>query len=212
MKKIQKAVLIGNYENAPYHPLKGIDDKIVSIFNNVMQITCTDEYSILQKDRLGEFNLCILYVDCWEQPVDEKLIKDLIDYVEAGGGLLVIHNGIAFQSSEAFAKLIGAKFIGHPQYTKLTVKAALSHEIIEDIENFGIEDEPYRFEFDLSVEKSVFMEYLHEGKKYPAGWTREVGLGRLVYLMPGHNVESFNNEVYRQIILKSGLWASNNAI
>ncbi len=74
------------------------------------------------------------------------------------------------------------------------------------ISEFEIEDEPYRFDMFDYTEKSIFMTYYHGGNTYPAGGTRQIGNGKLVYIMPGHNIKSFEDVAYRKIILRSSLW------
>jgi uncharacterized protein len=46
----------------------------------------------------------------------------------------------------------------------------------------------------------------------PAGWADFFGLGRIVYLMPGHTIKPFRHPAYREIIHRSGLWAAGNNI
>lgn len=102
------------------------------------------------------------------------------------------------------SELIGARFVGHPPYTKLRViSREPRNSILEGIEDFEIEDEPYRFEFCGLKDSEIIMEYEHEGSTFPAGWMRKLGAGRMVYLMPGHNLNSFKNQAYRQLISRS---------
>lgn len=206
--KKKKGILIGDYKKAQYHPLTQVDKEISDIFKDEMDITCTEDYNMLLAENLINFDLCILYVDRWGEEVPEIMIKSLLDFVERGGGLLVIHNGISFQINEDFAQLIGGKFTGHPAYTALEFKLTEpKHVIMDGIKEFTIEDEPYRYDFNGFKEKEILFQYKHEGNMYPAAWVRGIGIGRLVYLMPGHNIDSFRNETYSKIILRSGKWA-----
>ena len=206
--KKKKGILIGDYIKAQYHPLTQVDKVISGIFADDMDITCTEDYDMLLAENLVRFDLCILYVDRWGEEVQEKHVKSLLNFVENGGGLLVIHNGISFQSNGEFANLIGGKFTGHPAYTNLEIKInEPKHVIMQDIDEFTIDDEPYRYDFNGFKEKEILFEYMHEGNIYPAAWTRVINKGRLVYLMPGHNVDSFRNKIYGKIILRSGKWA-----
>jgi len=149
-------------------------------------------------------------MDRWGEEVPEVIVKSLLGFIENGGGILVIHNGISFQSNAEFAELVGGKFTGHPAYTTLEIKIKEpKHIIMEGINDFTIEDEPYRYDFNGFKEKEILFQYQHEGNIYPAAWTRVIGKGRLVYLMPGHNIASFKNETYRKIILRSSMWSVN---
>ncbi|MGD0330406.1 MAG: ThuA domain-containing protein [Nitrososphaeria archaeon] len=205
--KSKKALLLGDYSNPKYHPLTEIDKEIESIFKDNFSLTCTEDYNILSSEHFKDYDLCILYVDCWGKIVGKTLTHNLLDFIKNGGGLLIIHNGISLDSNKEYAEMVGAKFLGHPAYTKLTVKSTGNNDyIMNGISEFEIEDEPYHYEMFDYAEKSIFMIYYHEGNTYPAGWTRQIGNGKLVYIMPGHDIKSFKNDTYRKIILRSALW------
>jgi type 1 glutamine amidotransferase len=207
---IKKALLLGDYSHPlghPSHPLTEVDKEIEGIFKDIFSLTCTEDYNILTSEHLRDYDLCILYVDCWGKMVGKAFTHNLYNFIKDGGGILIIHNGISLDSNIEYAEMVGAKFLGHPPRAKLTVKSTGSNDYIMDgISEFEIEDEPYRFEMFNNSEKSIFMIYYHEGKTYPAGWTRQIGKGKLVYIMAGHDTKSFENVAYRKIILRSGLW------
>ena len=206
--KRKKGILLGNYLKFDYHPLAHVDKAISDIFKDEMDITCTEDYNMLFAENLKSFDLCILYMDRWREEVPETLSKSLLDFVENGGGLLVIHNGISLLRNAEFVELMGGRFTGHPDYTTLEIKVTEpKHVIMEDIKDFTIDDEPYRYDINDFKEKEIIFQYIHEGNIYPAAWTKAIGKGRLVYLMPGHNIDSFRNETYGKVILRSGEWA-----
>jgi type 1 glutamine amidotransferase len=74
------------------------------------------------------------------------------------------------------------------------------------IGEFDMQEEPYQFIFDQFTEKTILLEYHFEDKVLPAAWAHQFGMGKVVYLMPGHNLEVFKNDVYRRIILQSAQW------
>jgi type 1 glutamine amidotransferase len=204
---VKKAIMIGDYSRPMYHPLAEVDKELTDILKGKVDIEFTEEYTVINYENLKKFDLCILYVDRWDDPVDEMAIKDLIKFIEEGGRVMVIHNGISFQSNEDFKELIGAEFTGHPPYTKLEIIAKNEkHPIMNGIKAFYLEDEPYRYEFCIDPQIDIFLEYIHEGNAYPAGWTKYLIKGKLVYLMPGHNVASFKNPSYRELVFNSALW------
>lgn len=79
---------------------------------------------------------------------------------------------------------------------------------MKGIEDFIIDDEPYRFDMYPHYQTTILAEYEHEGKKWPAAWAHEFGLGRVVYLMPGHQLSAFHVQPYRDLILRGGLWSA----
>lgn len=205
----KKAILIGDYTKASYHPLKDIDQEIYDILKEDMTVLCTEDYDMLCAENLNKFDICISYVDFGKDMISKEQTAGLLSFVSNGGGLFIIHNGIALQSKYELAQMFGAKFTGHPPSKMLNFEvSAPEHIIMKGLSGFDMEEEPYQFEFDNFTEKTVLLEYRHEDKLCEAAWALEFGLGRVVYLMPGHNTHSFSNSIYREIILRSGKWAS----
>ncbi|MCX7710592.1 MAG: ThuA domain-containing protein [Clostridia bacterium] len=210
MKK-KNAIVIGDITRVKYHPLKGVDDELSGILEEEFSIQFSEDYEVFNLEKLKNYDLCISYVDCWDEKITPGQTGALLAYVGQGGGLLVIHNGISLQNRYELCQMIGAKFTGHPPMTSLNFRnEAPQHPIMIDVEAFEIVEEPYRFEFDNFTEKTILLAYEYEGVSYPAGWTHEFGEGRIVYLAPGHQVSSFKSPEYRKVILKSGLWAARN--
>lgn len=208
-----KAIALGQYEGAKYHPFRQIDRELQTIFEPAMDVECTDDYAVLQKDKLEGYDLFISYAEFSDGEMPENQVQALISYVRNGGGLLVIHNGISLQRSTELEKLIGGRFTGHPAYTSLPVRyQSGSHPIVESLTDFTIDEEPYRFELSPHETTVVFAEYEHDGQRWPAAWAHPYGSGRVVYLMPGHHLPSFRIESVRHLIRESGLWAARKCV
>ncbi|WP_308639432.1 ThuA domain-containing protein [Paenibacillus silvisoli] len=205
-------VLGDNNERAPYHPLSRIQDELAAILGDGYAIDMTDNYSALDPEIIHSYDLMIAYTDCWTAPVTERQAASLIQFVQRGGSLLVIHNGISLQSREACAKLIGGKFTGHPDYQRLDFsKTAIEHPVTSGIEPFSLEEEPYQFEFYPDASIDVLLEYSLGDRRIPAAWTATRGQGRIVYLMPGHHMPSFLHPSSRRLIQNSAQWLTEAA-
>lgn len=203
---MKKAILYGNYTNYLYHPLKGVDEQLKSIFKQYLDINSTEDLSVFKSDTLNEIELLILYKDNLDDIVKANHAAAVISYVSNGGRLLILHNGISFFNGFEFSHMAGGKFDYHPEIRNLTFKSKGEHQITEDIGSFTIFEEPYRYELTLHTPRNVFLEYEMDGQKYPAGWTVDYCLGKIVNLLPGHTSDVFENESYRQIILNSYKW------
>ncbi|MNW37122.1 Trehalose utilization [compost metagenome] len=204
----RKALLIGDYTYPEFHPLQGIDEELSSILQPLLTVQCSENRKMLLKENIAPFDLCIAYTDNRKDALSPQQTSGLASYVSGGGGLLVIHNGITLGQNYEIAQLIGARFKRHPPYAKLDFKvAAPEHPIVEGIADFEMEEEPYRFEFDPFTPKTVLLEYVHEGESWPAAWAQSYGLGRVVYMMPGHHQPSLQHEPYRQLLLQAAKWA-----
>ena len=207
MAEPKKAVVVGD-SGTQYHPLKGVDEQLSSILEGEVALSRTEDYDVFRSEGLAGLDLCISYADRWEAPLTPEQMAGILGFVAAGGGLLVIHNGISSQSRSEFAPLVGARFTGHPAYAKLAFQvSAPTHPIMAGAEPFEMEDEPYRFEFDSFAARTVLMQYAHDGTLWDAAWAREWGLGRVVYLAPGHTAGSFGHPAFRRIVSQSARWA-----
>lgn len=204
-----KALLIGDYEDAPYHPLGAVEEKLQQILESGWQVHATDHYDSLLRENIFAYRLCISYADRWDRPVTAEQAAGLLTYVAEGGGLLVLHNGISLQARPDLAQMIGARFTGHPAFQELGFRPEdPGHPVTEGIRPFTMEEEPYRFEVDPLSDHEVLLTYRHEGENYPAAWAKSYGLGRIVYLMPGHHLDSFQHPEYAKLIQNAADWAA----
>lgn len=202
------AVLFGDYDSAKWHPANGIDGEIAEILQDELVVTCTEDYGPLTRGDLEQYAMVISYADCWQEKTSPNLVHAVLSYVSGGGSLMAIHNGIFMQEDFELAQMLGAKFTKHPEYTVLDyVPISSEHPIIEGMTRWSMGEEPYQFVFDDFCKKEIFLEYIYEDQSWPAGWTIEYGLGRIVYLAPGHDIRSFQNTSFREIILRSSRWA-----
>lgn len=205
-----KALALGHYTDARYHPFNDIDKELESIFEGRLQVESTDQYERLNTEELSSHRLFISYTEFMrEKPLPADQVAALLSYVASGGGLLAIHNGISLQRNYELASMLGAAFTGHPPFTALPIGiSAPDHPIMQGIDAFTVDDEPYRFAFNPLQRTTILAEYEHEGERWPAAWAHEYGLGRIVYLMPGHQLSAFKVDMYRKLILNGGLWAA----
>ena len=177
MKK--KILVIGNYNDAIYHGLAGVDKRLTSILSNY-ELICTDD------DEANAFE----------------------HFVANGGGALLLHNGISIQSQDRLLTLAGAKFLGHPQHEVIRFEPS-AHPVTESCKSFSLDEEPYQFEF-VPDNKEIILTYQYKNQKYPAGWCKNSGKGRLIYLCPGHTPEIFDCPQYQQLIRQSMDWTLNS--
>jgi len=212
-KQNGNAVILGDIENKQYHPLDRIQQDLVETLGADFTVTFTEDYEVMTPGRISTIDLFVAYTDKWDGPVTDAQAAGLTEYVASGGGLVVLHTGVSLSAHEKLLELIGARFTGHPPYQGLDFEAVKDaagelHPIVRGLEPFRSEDEPYQYAFAEGVEKQVILRYVLDGESYPAAWVRQVGTGRLVSLMPGHNSNSLQHPEVRKLILRSCLWAA----
>ncbi|WP_239630305.1 ThuA domain-containing protein [Paenibacillus sp. H1-7] len=208
-----RAVVLGDEERMKYHPLSRVQKDLETMLSGPLNVSFTEDYDVLLAERSRDYELLVAYTDRWDAAVTEEQAEGLISFVRNGGGLVVLHTGVSLSIYDKLHELIGARFIGHPPYQKLSFQRveegnAVLHPIVRELEPFESEDEPYRYAMLESTEKQVIVEYRQDGVAYPAAWVRHEGRGRIVSLMPGHNANSLQHPEVRKLILSACLWAA----
>jgi type 1 glutamine amidotransferase len=148
----------------------------------------------------------------------QELESNLIEFVGKGGGLLLLHGGITtLNNSSKFSDLVGASFDYHPPQQQIQVKLENpNHPLVAAFpqEGFSHVDEPYfyknaysKFNFtpllyfdNAQIQSQRANQELKSGKTYVA-WIRSEGKGKVMYIAPSHNAQSFENPALLQFFL-----------
>lgn len=147
-----------------------------------------------------------------------RLEQSLIQYVENGGGLFVMHGAVTtLNNSPDFSRLLGASFDYHPPQQRFTVKVEdRSHPLTAAFTTgeFVHVDEPYFYKNayeqlnfrpllsfrNAEIQKQRKGQERNDGKTYVA-WIRAHGRGKVMYASPSHNAQSFENPQLLQFFL-----------
>ena len=200
---MKKALMIGTYVNAPYHPFDQVDAVLSGALAPAFDCQVTGELSRLRD--LKGFDLCVSYLDAYDSVLPPECAASILQFVRDGGGLLCLHNGISLQTDERMFHLIGGKFLRHPPQEPLAFIPEPGG-FLADCGGFVFQEEPYRFE--LSGDPvQMLLTYAQGGQTWPAGWCRTEGKGRVVFLTPGHSIRTFLVPTYLEMIYKSAVWA-----
>jgi Uncharacterized protein conserved in bacteria len=202
----KKIIIIGDYEIAKWHPLKGVDEHLIKILDGY-DITIKADYSELTSCELKQYDLLICYTDAWRTTGTKQAVGAILSYIAEGGKILSLHSGIIMRTTPEMELMQGARFTGHPEACDLVYTPTEStHAIMNGITQFTIFEEPYRFAMDELAEPEMLLTYSHEGADYPAAWVLPYGMGDVVYLSMGHSAKSFETEMFRKMILNSVEW------
>ncbi len=151
---------------------------------------------------------------------DEMLKKSLADFIREGGGLAVIHAGVAsFHKWPEFGDIIGARFDNHPWRSGSTVVLRIEepgHPLTAAFKEsfFIVTDEIYQVTAPYSRENlrvlvtvdpertsttAAQKELIHrEDKDFAMTWVKSYGKGRVFYCALGHEHELFWNPIVLQ--------------
>lgn len=137
-----------------------------------------------------------------------ELESNLIEYVKKGCGLMVVHGAIVMQNnSMPFSEMVGGSFDYHPAQQEITLELCEpNHPLVKAFgrKAFVHTDEPYLF--NKAYQKKNFRPLLYmdsskltqktkeidEKIKY-VSWIKKFGKGRVFYVSPSHNAQSFED-------------------
>jgi type 1 glutamine amidotransferase len=137
-----------------------------------------------------------------------ELENNLISFVKNGGGLVVLHGSIVMQNnSMEFSQMVGGSFDYHPPQQEIELTLVDSdHPMLKAFEgkNFVHTDEPYFFnnayyEYNYRPLLSMNVNKLHSLKKEVkdtikyVSWIKRYGQGRVFFVSPSHNAQSFED-------------------
>ena len=137
-----------------------------------------------------------------------ELENNLLNYVKKGGGLMVVHGAIVMQNnSMPFSELVGGSFDYHPVQQEVSLELCEpNHPLAKafDGKPFVHVDEPYLFNKAYTEKNFRPLLYMDTSKltkknkeidekiKY-VSWIKKYGKGRVFYVSPSHNAQSFED-------------------
>lgn len=207
---MKKVLLLGNYQ-AKYHPVGEFGRRMAELFEDV-KVAVTEEAEELRLLKEKAYDLCVIYREFDEEPLSDEQTAVLLAFVAEGGPLLALHNGISIQTRGELAQMLGGRFTEHPPYKELPEVHYLAedgHPVTEGVGEFWMPDEFYRFETADFAERELLLSYEEEGKRYPAGWVRRFGKGKVLYLCCGHGSYAFDNKAFCRLLENAAGWLMN---
>lgn len=146
-----------------------------------------------------------------------ELEKSLTDFVAGGKGLVAVHGAVVFlNESVSFGKMLGGSFEMHPSCQKITLTPVEpTHPLVAAFkgEPFVHTDEPYLFhkayadknfrpllEMDVSKLDAQAQAKMKGDRRY-VSWIKKHGAGRVFYVSPAHQPESYESSRMLQFYL-----------
>jgi type 1 glutamine amidotransferase len=189
------------------------EPEVLKTFDSVVLLNTTQDFFMPNKKKQGgQFT-----EEEWTylQAQNDRLVDNLVDYVNEGGGLVGIHAATdSCYGHEAYGETIGAYFWGHPWNANMNVtirvedpEHAIIKPVFEGIKDFRIKEEIYQFKpepysrerlrilLNLDPERSdkPKQEPRREDGDFPVCWVQRVGQGRVFYTSLGHNHHIYSN-------------------
>jgi len=220
-------LICGDY----WHPPQTAADGIAPLTQLGFQFDIITNANDFSPGKLKEYPVVIL-AKCDEVSQEDRQLwkteavqKAFVDYVEGGGGLVALHSGlVGGKNTETLDKLIGCRFLGHPNNCPVTVQPVKPHPVSEGVGMFCETDEHYRIEIiapDADVLLASYSPPQGEESKYQedpyfntpasvcaAGYVRTQGKGRVCALTPGHLPPVWLNPQFQRLLANALRWVS----
>ncbi|MGB0742983.1 MAG: ThuA domain-containing protein [Opitutales bacterium] len=198
-------VSTGAYETVISDNPANFEADVLKTYDAVVLLNTTQDFLMPNRKKKGDYSN-----DEWKWLNDRhnRLMDNLVDYVEQGGGLVGIHAATdSCYNHKEFGETIGGYFWGHPWSAKHKVmivnedpEHALNKPVFGNIMNFELVEEIYQFKpepysrerlrilLHLDPERSAKVKDMkRKDNDYPVAWVQKVGKGRVFYSSLGHN-------------------------
>lgn len=202
----------GAYEAVVSDDPANFEKEALKAFDAVLLLSPTQDFFMPSRKQRNDFSKEDW---AWLQARHNRLVDNLIAYVEQGGGLVGIHSATdSCYKHKAYGEAMGAYFSGHPWTANMNVtivvedgEHAIMKPVFEGMKDFRIRDEIYQFRPEpYSRDKLRVLLHLdpdrsdtpkqppaREDGDYAVCWVQSVGKGRVFYTSLGHNHEIYSN-------------------
>ncbi len=158
-------------------------------------------------------NVIIFYSDnpSW----NKQRARDLEAFLDRGGGAVFVHFAVdGHDNSEELARLIGlawhggvSKFRHGPLHLNFEPSP-----VLPGTTSIDFIDESYWNLVGKTNDVQVVASSLEDGAARPQIWMREHGKGRVFVCLPGHYTWTFDDPLYRLLLLRGICWAGGKPV
>ncbi|CAN5140711.1 hypothetical protein BH23VER1_BH23VER1_04330 [soil metagenome] len=180
--------------------------KLLDLAENVSVATCT---GFPASDQLAVADVVVFYSR--NAGWNLRAAKALDVFQQRGGGLVYLHWAMEGGAhAEALAERIGLATSGsayrHGEVD--LVFPPTPHPITRGFESLHLTDETYWNLRGDPARVGVLATSVEEGSAQPQIWTLERGSGRVFGCIPGHYMWTFDDPLYRLLVLRGIVWAA----
>jgi putative membrane-bound dehydrogenase-like protein len=207
-RRIEVLFLGAPTSNGPGHdPIERYREVRKHLGTAGINFTYTESLDDLKREVLDRYDSLLLYGN-WSN-ISPEQEKALLSYVEDGHGFVPIHCASAcFGNSDAFIKLVGARFKSHGTDTFKTQIVAKTHPVMRDFDGFETWDETYVHDRHNEENRTL----LQKREQEPWTWIRTQGKGRIFYTAYGHDLRTWTQEGFNELVRRGILWSVPDTI
>jgi uncharacterized protein len=177
------------------------------------KVEIKEDPAFLASDELVKFDLVVLNFKNYEPvPQEKKAIKNLLDFVAQGKGLVSVHFASgAFTNHVEFRNLVGrAQKTKHDKRGPFTVKITNpNHPVTRGMRDFETDDELFiELQGDQPIEVLAVARSNITNQDHPMAFVLTHGKGRVFHTTLGHDVKAFTMPGTSELIRRGAAWAA----
>lgn len=184
---------------------------------SVKEVTQPDAQQYFAPTRAGEYDVMVWYD--FVQKISEESKKDLLDLLNKGKPLVVLHHAIGnYQDWPEALKIMGGRFyiddkhgrptshFAHDQ--KLQVKVVdRKHPITRFMSDFETTDETY-WDLEMRPDVKPLLATDHPKSNKLLAWTHTYGKSPVATIILGHDHVAYENPAFRRVLHQAIRWAA----
>lgn len=189
-----------------HHDPRGGEALAKILTSSGVNVTATEDVSSVTRLAGGAFDCAMLYTQ--SDTFSPAEVESLTSWVRGGGGLVGVHSAAATnKTDDAYARLLGSRFIGHGPVIDFQIAVSdPDHPIAHRIKDFHIRDELYVLQ--PFGEFRTFLSAWWDGKAQPMGYSRDEGAGKVVYLANGHDPAAMSSKAFQKMLTRAVRFAA----
>ena len=194
------------------------DMSFYSVFDGQkdLAVTVNPHPSGFRRDLRKIVDVLVLY-DLNDATEQEQ--QNLRNYLEAGGGLVVLHHALAdnWQWKWWYEDVVGGRFLMGPEGEMqrsqakhgvvLDARVTGKHPVLAGIGDFKVDDESYKGQWH-SPKATVLIETSNPQNDKPIAWIGPWQKSRVVAIQLGHGAATHRDSAYRKLVRNAILWAA----
>ena len=167
----------------------------------------------LVKDLAKDFDVLVFY-DMWNG-ISEAEKSAYLKLTQQGKPLLFLHHSIAsYQDWPEFEKILGGKYVEKGRGAPVEEQSNYEHDVwvYTKVENYthvtvGLSEPRFFDEVygNVRISEDVFplLKTRHPKSMEIVAWENRYNNSKIIYLQPGHDYRTYQNEEYRKLIVQS---------
>ncbi len=168
----------------------------------------SEDVKSLNKDNLSNYDALMIYAN--HDEISSSQNKAMMSFVKNGGGLIPLHcASYCFRNSDEYVDLVGGQFSSHDTATFELINTNLETSLTATLPTFSTWDETYVHTKINDIK--ILQERVEGDHREPYTWIKKLGKGRMFYTALGHDLRTWTQPGFHDLIHEGLIWAIGDA-